>query len=152
MLQETKLNKDEGPRLEKKLRSWNLHLQDPRGASGGLGIIWNTRKVILNIIKSRHSWISSKIKIIKSNLQFILINIYGLIQNSDKKVLWDEISSFINEYSNEIILLGGDFNSILNLVKKVGGLQKISPASIDFKNWVESNYLVDIPTNNGKFM
>ena len=76
MLQETKLNKDEDPRLEKKLRSWNFHLQESRGALGGLGIIWNLRKVILNIIKSRHSWISSKIKAIKSNLQYILINIY----------------------------------------------------------------------------
>ena len=83
MLQETKLNKEKGIRLEKKLSRWNSYLQESRGASGGLGIIWNPRKVILNIIKSRHSWINNKIKGIKSNLQFILINVYGLIQNVD---------------------------------------------------------------------
>ena len=75
MLQETKLNKEEGSRLEKKLGSWNTYLQESRGASGGLGIIWNPRKVILNILKSSLSWISSRVKSIKTNLQFILIHI-----------------------------------------------------------------------------
>ena len=35
----------------------------------------------------------------------------------------------------------------MNLEEKFGGLQQISQASI----WVDSNNLVDIPTNNGKF-
>ena len=50
MLQEIKLNKDEGHRLENKMRRWKLYLQESKGALGGLGFIWNPRKVILKII------------------------------------------------------------------------------------------------------
>ena len=54
MLQETKLNKEEGLRLENKLRRWNSYLQESRGALGGLGLIWNPRKVHLKVISSSH--------------------------------------------------------------------------------------------------
>ena len=121
MLQETKLNKEEGIKLEMKLSRWYTYLQESRGAARGLGIIWNPRKVTLNILKSSPSWINSKIKSIKTNLQFVLINIYGPIHNLDKKVIWEQISLFTNEYSNQIILLGGDFNTILNLEEKFRG-------------------------------
>ena len=35
MLQETKLNKEEGIKLGKKLGSWNINLHESRGASRG---------------------------------------------------------------------------------------------------------------------
>jgi hypothetical protein len=115
------------------------------------GLIWNPRKIHLKIISSSRYWISSFIKGINSNLQFLLINVYGPTQNTDKKTLWMDISSFIKDYSNEFLIIGGDFNTILNLDEKYGGSQQIHPASVDFKKWVEDNHLVDIPMNNGKF-
>ena len=39
MIQETKLNKEEGIRLGNKLKRWDSFLQESRGASGGLGLI-----------------------------------------------------------------------------------------------------------------
>lgn len=151
MLQETKLNKEEGSRFGNKLRRWNSYLQESRGASGGLGIIWNPRKVHLKVISSSHYWINSYIKGINSNFQFMLINIYGPTQNVDKKNLWLDISSFIKEHNNYFLIIGGDFNTILSLDEKYGGSQQIHPASVDSKNWLEYNLLVDIPTSNGKF-
>ena len=50
MLQETKLNKDEGNRINTKLKRWNSYMQESRRASGGLGLLWNPRKVHLKII------------------------------------------------------------------------------------------------------
>ena len=58
---------------------------------------------------------SNIIKNIKTNLQVILINIYGPTHNIDKKLLSEEISLFIKNHSNEHILIGGDFNNIMNL-------------------------------------
>ena len=48
MLQEKKLNKEEEIKIEKILDSWNINLHELRGVSGGLGIIWNPRKLIIN--------------------------------------------------------------------------------------------------------
>ena len=58
---------------------------------------------------------------------------------------------FINEHNNETILLGGDFNTILNIEEKFGGLQQISQATKDFKYWIGRNNLTDILVNNGKY-
>lgn len=83
ILQETKLNKEERIKLENKLGSWKINLQESRGASGGLGMIWNPRKVTLNVLKSNNLQMSSKIKSIKTNLQLILIKIYGPTHSID---------------------------------------------------------------------
>ena len=83
MLQETKLNKEEGIKLDKKLGSQNVNLQESKGASGGLGMIQNPKKVILNILNSNNSWMSSRVRTLKTNIQFILVNIYGQIYNID---------------------------------------------------------------------
>jgi exonuclease III len=132
LLQETKLNKEEGNKLSNKLKRWNLHMQESRGASGGLGLIWNPRKVLLKVISSSHYWISSYIKGITSNFQFILINVYGPTPNMDKKALWIEISSFMKDYNKELLIIGGDFNTILNLDEKSGGTQQLHPATVEF--------------------
>ena len=47
------------------------------------------------------------------------------------------------------MVIGGDFNAILNLEEKYGGSQVVSQAVIDFRNWVEKNSLLDILTSNG---
>ena len=104
MLQETKLNKEEGIKIEKILDSWNINLHESRGVTGGLGIIWNPRKVILNGLNSNNSWMSSRIKSIKTNLQLILINIYGPTHNIDKKNLWEEIILFIKNIIMNVFL------------------------------------------------
>ena len=109
-------------------------------------MIWNPRKVSLNILSSNNSWLS-----IKTNLNFILVNIYGPTNNYAKKYLWDEISVFINNHSNELILLGDDFNTILNLDEKYGGIQHTSQATKGFNIWIDLNNLIDISFNNGKF-
>ena len=70
MIQETKL-KEEGIKLEKILGNWNVNLLESRGASGGLGMIQNPRKVSLNVIHSNNSWMSSIIKSIKNELTTI---------------------------------------------------------------------------------
>lgn len=133
ILQEIKLNRDEGIKLEMKLGSWNTNFHDARGASRGLGMIWNPRKVNLNILNSNNSQMSSRIKSLKSNLQLILINIYGPTHNIDKKQLWEGISLFIINHNNELILIGGYFNTITSIDEKFEGNQHIFQASLEFK-------------------
>ena len=57
----------------------------------------------------------------------------------------------MKDHNNNLILLGGDFNTILNLDEKVGGVQQITQASKEFKIWCDSHKLIDIPLTNGNF-
>ena len=67
-------------------------------------------------------WVQS----LKSDLKFIIINIYGPITNPGKRLVWEEIGSFINNFKGNLFVLGGDFNTILNNNEKIGGNQHLS--------------------------
>ena len=90
-------------------------------------------------------WVQS----LKSDLKFIIININGPITNLNKRLVWEEIGSFINNFKGNLFVLGGDFNTILNNNEKIGGNQHLSQASKDFKAWCDSHSLIDIPISNG---
>ncbi len=53
------------------------------------------------------------LNVIVENLQFLLINIYG--PNSDKPEFYSQLLNTLQDiYSSQDIILGGDFNLILN--------------------------------------
>ena len=62
------------------------------GASRGLGFIWNHRKISLDILTSKNNWVSGLVNSVKSNIKLILFNIYGLVSNLEKKIVWKEIN------------------------------------------------------------
>ena len=49
-------------------------------------------------------------------------------------------------------LLGGDFNMILNLSEKKGGLRREDPDMALFRELINDLCLVDIPTINGNYI
>ena len=116
------------------LEIWSSIFQESRGASGGLGILWDPRKVNINIINCTKNWISGKAHSLKSDLNFTIINVYGPIKNTDKLTIWNEIGHFLEEIENDLCILGGDFNTILDNNEKIGGSDVLSQASRDFKN------------------
>ena len=54
----------------------------------------------------------------KSNLQTIIVNVYGPSLPADKLIVWKEISDFIHSMPLVNIIIGGDFNAILSMEEK----------------------------------
>ena len=50
IIQETKLDAEGSGKMGRSLRQWQSEFKESNGASGGLGIIWNPRKVNISII------------------------------------------------------------------------------------------------------
>lgn len=148
LLQETKLNKSEGINLGKKPSNWSCSMHEFVGASRGLGFIWNHRKISLDILTSKNNWISGLVNSVKSNIKYILFNVYGPVSNLEKRTVWKEISQYMGNFQNTPIILGGDFNTILNLNDKTGGVPWISQSMKDFNEWCEGHNLIYIPCNN----
>ena len=48
-------------------------------------------------------------------------------------------------------MIGGDFNTILDLTEKTGGIYHLSQSSLDFRAWVREHDMIDVPTSNGTF-
>ena len=93
-------------------------MKESNGTSYGMGIIWNAKTTNIKIIISNSNWMGSTLSSNKHNLQLILINVYGPIQTLDKWKFWDDISTFIELYHKENMIIGGDFNAILDLKEK----------------------------------
>ena len=70
-----KLNKIEGIKLGRKLGNQTITLQEDVGAYGGLGFIWNHKKVSVDILKVNNKWISKIVKILKSNLFLLMFTV-----------------------------------------------------------------------------
>ena len=58
----------------------------------------------------------------KFELSFILINVYSPTSTQDKQKLWLDLTQIIQIHSDQYIILGGDFNAILKMTKKNGGI------------------------------
>lgn len=103
----------------------------------------------MNIISLNNNWICSMVNSVKSDLKFILCNIYGPVNTFEKNIVWKEISNCLVNFQNIPIILGGDFNTILNLNEKTGGILRTSQAIKEFKEWYSDLNLTNIPCGNG---
>lgn len=121
MIQETKLSKDELEIFAKKLGIRSLEGSPANGALGGLAVIWDPRILVFNLLYKTSNWLCGRINNTKCNLNFVLFNIYGPIQNKDKKKIWDEIEQFLTSIPDRLCIIGGEFNAILDPSEKWGG-------------------------------
>ena len=142
---------DEGTKLDRLLGVWKSTYQATNGSVGGLTIIWNPKKVDIVCLEQGCNWISVNVQSLRSDLKFILVNTYGPNNLAGKKQVWNELSSLFWKYKEARIVIGGDFNSIISLNEKRGGLAQLSRSSLHFLNWIVDQGLIDIPIKNGTF-
>lgn len=91
------------------------------GKVGGLWILWDPMKVEAKRIHyPSNRCLSMKIKCKSSNYNFIMSNIYAPNLLTRRRFFWDLISNHRNMFPTIPWLIGGYFNSPLNLKDKYG--------------------------------
>ncbi|GLJ40786.1 hypothetical protein SUGI_0843510 [Cryptomeria japonica] len=88
---------------------------------------------------------------LKENLEFPLINIYGPTKILDKSHVWYVLSNKISDLRSDRIVVVGDFNALLDLDEKKGGLRMSNKVVEDFREFVVQNHLLDVVSKNGLF-
>ncbi|XP_059073464.1 uncharacterized protein LOC131874214 [Cryptomeria japonica] len=147
VLQETKLNKDKALEFIKYCYKWDGLFQDARGLAGGLGIMWNASKVDVQSIASFDHWMACIIVCKQSNISYPLFNIYGPNRTEEKLKVFNQAS----QLDTGEVIVAGDFNALLDIDEKVGGLRKPTKVMEDFQEFVSNCKLVDILPKNGRF-
>ena len=64
-------------------------------------------------------------------------------------MLWEHVSQIIQEHVEENFILAGDFNAIVNLEEKKGGICPPPRTIVDFQNFISDNQLIDIIHSQG---
>jgi exonuclease III len=152
LLQETKCA---GHEAESILRScWkdgeSIYL-DSGGASGGLAILWNPQTVsLLHPFSTRYT-LTAQFKSLVSSKEGAITNVYGPQTNQDKENFLHSLQLIQTLLCTPHWIIGGDFNIILTLEEKCGGLKRLDQDSGRFKTLIEQLNLVDMETRNGIF-
>ncbi|GLJ43405.1 hypothetical protein SUGI_0901920 [Cryptomeria japonica] len=84
-------------------------------------------------------------------MELELWNIYGPNQSWEKTLLWVEVSQAAAVNGNKKLIIGGDFNVILDLSEKSGGTKKITNDMLNFRNFVQKLEVVDCKPSVGWF-
>lgn len=151
ILQETKLNGEKEVEFVKYCFSWEGIFQDARGLTSGLGLMWNPSLIDVIPIASCDHWIARIIQCRRSDLQFPLFNVYGPTKTEEKLKVWTEISLQVNLLESDKVIIAGDFNAILDIDYKEGGLRKPTKVMDDFRDFISNCKLIDIIPKNGRF-
>lgn len=94
------------------------------GCFGGLSIFWNPLIVNSQLLRQESNW--QVIHITAFDISFILINVYGPASTLEKDFLWESLTHFPQLQDQQHVVIGGDFNALLDQSEKMGG---IIPAS-----------------------
>lgn len=96
-------------------------------------------------------WQVCKVHSSPLNVDFILINVYGLSKPSLQRNFWNPLSSLIRDLEGDVIIIGGDFNAILDMSDKSGGKGGLFVTQVNFQNFVADNGLREVKSKEGQF-
>ncbi|XP_059070740.1 uncharacterized protein LOC131860359 [Cryptomeria japonica] len=88
---------------------------------------------------------------LKDNVVFPLVNVYGLIKTEEKAKVWKAITDKIGSLTNDRVMVAGDFNALLDLEEKRGGLRMANKVMEYFREFVMTNHLFDVIPKNGRY-
>ncbi|XP_059068578.1 uncharacterized protein LOC131859072 [Cryptomeria japonica] len=153
LFQETKLCMDKALSFLHSCNSWEGFFQEARGTARGLGILWIPQKIkVTKLDKSEHSTFGV-VHSLMDNVVFPLINVCGLIKTKEKVKVWKDISDKIDSTYKDRVIVAGDFNALLDLEEKKGGLlmynkeaNKIYKGSFRFQSmwWRDKDFLPNV--------
>jgi len=121
------------------------------GAAGGLAILWNLQTVTLLHPFSTKYTLTAHFKSLASSKEGAITNVYGPQTTQDKESFLQSLRHVQTLICTTHWIVGGDFNIILTLEEKRGGLKRLEQDSGRFKTLIEKLNLVDMETRNGIF-
>lgn len=151
-LQETKCN---SIFLEKiAVKAWPggmVAVVDAQGASGGLAILWDVHAILLNNIHANKNFIQEIFHINGTNIYGPMTNVYFPQEIMHKVEILDTLSELNTNRLHPLWISGGDFNMIARQEGKKGGRNRGNRDGNHLKYFIQNNWLIDIPSNNGLF-
>eukprot|EP00253_Pinus_taeda_P004161 PITA_04161 len=152
LIQETKL--EDLAFLQASRKFWKkdgAHATSARGASGGLGSLWNPNKFSLISESLNTHWILLKLQHLESKETISLVNVYAPNNAGEKRICWDSIKNLVDLENLENIIIVGDLNLTLLSSEKRGGSIFRDPARESVEDLMQHWDLIDIKPTAGKY-
>eukprot|EP00253_Pinus_taeda_P019122 PITA_19122 len=148
-LQETKCNSTILEKIAAKAWPGGLVTAvDAQGASGGLAILWDAGKIQLVNIHVNKNFIQAVFHFLGTNIYGHITNVYFPQETQQKAAILEAISQLNIDRTYPLWVTRGDFNMIASTEEKLGGRCRINRDGSILKDFVQNNWLIDLPTSN----
>lgn len=141
-LSETKLGRVAAERLCVRLGYANCLVVDRVGLGGGLMLLWSS-EISVQILSYSQGHIDNKIFDVVYKYWWRFTGFYGNPDANNRRHSWDLMVRLHSLY-NLPWLCGGDFNEIVGLHEKMGGLERSESQMRAFKYTIDSCGLKDL--------
>ncbi|XP_061336944.1 uncharacterized protein LOC133284010 [Gastrolobium bilobum] len=142
-LLETKIQGARGDVIIRKLGFSKKFKQETVGFSGGVWILWDDRDVEVEIIKSHHQYVHTRIHYVEDKRMEVATFVYGSPRRVERLQLWEELLVIADSVVGPWVLVG-DFNSVLRQYEKVGGLDVCWRSIQDMQECLEKCRVFDV--------
>lgn len=109
------------------------------------------RAIQLNNIHANKSFIQTTFHLIGTNTHGILTNVYFPQDTSHKAQILNTLSDLNTDKPYPLWISGGDFNMIARKEENQGGRSRKNNEGNLLKDFIQTNWLVDVPSSNGIF-
>ncbi|XP_059073785.1 uncharacterized protein LOC131874424 [Cryptomeria japonica] len=150
-LQETKIKIEDFATFHRRFKKWKCALVKARGASGGLAIMWNDSLVDVTIMRQGNWWQWVRVFSKQFYMHVYMINVYGANNTILKRQLWTDLSECLKQDTENIFIIGGDFNGLVRPLDKMGGVGWNRQSNNDFNSFIRESGLIEIPFKSGEF-
>lgn len=106
---------------------------------------------MLNNIHANENFIQAIFHIIGTNTYGHLTNVYFPQDTMHKIEILNTLSVINSARVHPLWIAGGDFNMITRLEENRGGRNNGNKDVIHLKDFIQNNWLIDMPFNNGPF-
>ncbi|KAJ4828333.1 hypothetical protein Tsubulata_051413 [Turnera subulata] len=98
-------------RVIHRLRFPNSHRIEARGFAGGLWLLWDEEKTLVEVLFNHPQFLH--VRVSKANSSFLFTAVYGSPQEGWRRFLWRNLEALAATIQ-EPWIVGGDFNAILS--------------------------------------
>jgi len=124
---------------------------DAQGTSGGLAVLWDARKIQMTNIHANKNFIQAIFHIIGTNIYGHITNVYFPQETQHKNEILEALTNLSTDRQYPLWIAGGDYNMIASVEEKKGGRCRTNRDGSLLKDFIQNNWLIDIPINNGLY-
>lgn len=110
--------------------------------------MWDAHAIMLNNIHANKHFIQATFHITGTNIHGHLTNVYFPQEGLYKVDILNTLSLINVERTHLLWITGGDFNMITKLDEKRGGRNRLDKESNNLKDFIQNNWLINMPFNN----
>ncbi|CAB4269470.1 unnamed protein product [Prunus armeniaca] len=119
-----------------------MHAIEPRGLSGGLCLFWKEMSQVV-LLKYADFFIEVVIKDEENGAKWCFFAVYASIDERVRRSQWQILQDRMAQ-CQEACLLMGDFNDIMDVSEKRGGLPRTERSLYDFSTFAVNSHLLDL--------